>query len=396
VTAGDAWKEPACLTPSDTSYPFAIPPPESRDADHGVGITPVQMGKVRYNWRLIGSYMVMGRMAARIALEMDPPRSGPRPLNPVRDLGAVADLLELVFRRELDATGRRLIREARMISRAGPLVYLLTYLLGTSPGLSPGFVWDEDGRLVGNVTLLRSRNRPGAWRMANVAVHPDYRRRGIATRLLNATTQHILHLEGRSINLQVREDSPAMMLYRRFGFQSLGAVTVWQLDSRLRLDQILASGRPLSKAQKSHWALIWGMFSSVTRAAQGWPDQLSEEDFRPSIRRCVADIVMGRSVHRWVAPGATAAVLDGYVQLETAPGSRSRLTLRVRPEASGELEGDLLLMALRQMVRRGFTRAVIEHPAGDVAAEGRLREAGFRPYRTLVLMRLEIEQHGDT
>lgn len=186
-----------------------------------------------------------------------------------------------------------------------------------------------------------------------------------------------------------------MMLYSGLGFQSLGAVTCWQLDSRLRLDQILASGRPLSKAQKSHWALIWGLFSSVPRAAQGWPDQLSKADFRPSSRRWVADFAMGRSVHRWVAPGATAAALDGYIQLETAPGSRSRLTLRVRPEASGELEGDLLVVALRQMVRRGSARAVIEHPAGDVAAEGRLREAGFRPYRTLLLMRLEIERQGD-
>lgn len=382
---------PARLTLTDPPYTFRLLPPESGDAEHGAGIKPVQIGKVRYNRRLIGSCMVMGR----IALEMDPPRSGPRPLNPVRDLGAVADLLELVFRRELDATGRQLIREARMISRAGPLVHLLTFLSGASPGLSPGFVWDEDGRVVGNVTLLRSRSRPGGWRMANVAVHPDYRRRGIATGLLDAVTQHIRQLEGRSINLQVREDSPAMMLYGRLGFQSLGAVTRWQLDGRLRLDQILASGRPLSKAQKNHWALIWGLFSSVTRAAQGWPDQLSEDNFRPSFRRWVADVAMGRSVHRWAAAGAIAAVLDGYVQLETAPGSRSRLTLRVRPEASGGLEGDLLLVALRQMVRMGFTRAVIEHPAGDVAAEGRLREAGFRPYRTLVLMRLEIEQQGD-
>ncbi len=334
-------------------------------------------------------------MVARIALEMDRPRSGPRPLNPGRDLGAVADLLELVFRRELDATGRQLIREARLISRAGPLIYLLTFLSGTSLGLSPGFVWDEDGRVVGNVTLLRSRNRPGGWRMANVAVYPDYRRRGIATRLLNAATQHIRRLEGRSINLQVGEDSPAIMLYGRLGFESLGAVTHWRLEGRPRLDQILASGQPLSRAHKSHWAVLWRLFSSVTRAAQGWPDQLSEEDFRPSFQRWVADMMMGRSMHRWVASGATAAVLDGYVQLETASGLTSRLTLRVRPEASGELEGDLLLRALRQVAHRGFTRAVIEHPAGDVAAEGRLREAGFRPYRTLVLMRLEIEQQGD-
>jgi len=315
---------------------------------------------------------------------------GPRPLNPMRDLGAVADLLEAVFGRNLDASGRRMIREARMMSRIGPLLYLLSPFSQASAGLNPGLVWEEDDKIVGNVTIMPSQNRSGRWQMANVAVHPDYRRRGIATRLLDATIEHVRQRNGCSVSLQVKGDSTGVALYEQLGFQSLGAVTRWQLTGRLQLDQILAQSRPLRKARRDDWTAIWRLFCSASPAARGWPEPLSEKDFRPNIRRWAADLLAGHLVKRWVSPGATAAGLDGYVELQTWPGAKTQLTLRVRPEASGQLEGDLLVMALRHLSRRGYPEAVIDHPAGDVPAEGRLREAGFRPLRTLLLMQLEM------
>jgi hypothetical protein len=69
-----------------------------------------------------------------------------------------------------------------------------------------------------------------------------------------------------------------------------------------------------------------------------------------------------------------------------------QITLRVRPEFADTLEGDLLTAALEDLSERGYYRIVVDHPAGDVPAEGRFREAGFRPQRTLMLMQMDLAE----
>jgi ribosomal protein S18 acetylase RimI-like enzyme len=222
----------------------------------------------------------------------------------VRDLGAVADLLERVFSRELDANGRRMIQEARMMGRAGPFMYLLVPLSGGGVGFSPGYVWEENGRIVGNVTMIRSAKQKGVWQLANVAVDPDYRRQGIASRMMAESIAYIRRHKGHTIGLQVRQENKAIALYDQFGFQSQGAVTRWRLSGRLTLDRILSHGRQVIRARRQDWAEIWQIFSSLSPAAQGWPEPLTERDFRPSFWRWLSDFPVVRSVKRCVAPRA--------------------------------------------------------------------------------------------
>ena len=94
---------------------------------------------------------------------------------------------------------------------------------------------------------------------------------------------------------------------------------------------------------------------------------------------------------RWVAPDALGLELGGYVEARTLSGMIPQVTLRVRPDRADRLEGDLLAAALRYLSDRGHYRVVTDHPAADISAEGRFREAGFRPQRTLVLMQLDLE-----
>ncbi len=325
-------------------------------------------------------------MVARTALQLDLHRQGLRPLSPARDLVAVADLLENVFSRELDSRGRQMIREARAMGRLGLLMYLLFPFSGGAMGLSPGFVWQERGQVVGNISIMRSVRRPSAWQIANVAVHPDYRRRGIATQLVEAAVHYVAARGCDTLSLQVREENPAVSLYERLGFRPQGTVTRWELTGRLRLSEILTRGRSVIKARPDDWRAMWQLFNSVEPASQGWPDPLSQEDFRPGFWRRLGDGLAGRSVMRWVAPSALEGELDGYSEYRASPGIIPQLTLRVRDEAVGLVEGDLLLAALRHWSTRAHFHAIVDHRAADVAAEGRLREAGFHPVRTLLLM----------
>ena len=50
-----------------------------------------------------------------------PSKSSPglRTIDPRRDMGQVADLIEIAFRGDLDGTGRRMVREMRTLGRIG-------------------------------------------------------------------------------------------------------------------------------------------------------------------------------------------------------------------------------------------------------------------------------------
>lgn len=59
--------------------------------------------------------------------------------------------------------------------------------------------------------------------MMNVAVHPDYRRRGIAEALVLALADELITRNSHSLTLEVRtSNAPAIALYEKLGFEQIG------------------------------------------------------------------------------------------------------------------------------------------------------------------------------
>ena len=57
----------------------------------------------------------------------------------------------------------------------------------------------------------------------NVAVRPEYRRRGIGEILVEALTTHLRNIDCESLTLEVRaSNAPAIALYEKLGFQQVG------------------------------------------------------------------------------------------------------------------------------------------------------------------------------
>lgn len=59
--------------------------------------------------------------------------------------------------------------------------------------------------------------------MMNLAVNPDYRRCGVAQKLVSALLQELAHCGNYSLTLEVRaSNEPAKALYEKLGFQKVG------------------------------------------------------------------------------------------------------------------------------------------------------------------------------
>ena len=81
--------------------------------------------------------------------------NGIRPLHPARDLDGLAHLIEQAFGEELSEGGEQVLRELRLLSKLGPIGVLLTGMGSEVDGLFNGFVWEQSGQVVGNVTIGR-------------------------------------------------------------------------------------------------------------------------------------------------------------------------------------------------------------------------------------------------
>src|SRR5712691_9364317 len=103
-----------------------------------------------------------------------------RPMNPFRDGSAVAQLLRLVFQSEVGGGSLPLLPDWPWLRWVSPLINLFEALGMDAPEQMLGYVWECDGRIVGNATLGLSDSQTGIWLLSNVAVHPSFRRRGIA------------------------------------------------------------------------------------------------------------------------------------------------------------------------------------------------------------------------
>ena len=139
-----------------------------------------------------------------------------RPMDPRRDGVALADLLETAFRDEpADEEGQAMLRMLRNFG---------VFDVAMTDGAT-GFLWIEEGRIVGNASLMRNRARSDTWVVGNVGTHPSFRGRGIATALVMSCMRYVEGRGGTRVALEVSQsNAPAMRVYQRLGFAVTGLV----------------------------------------------------------------------------------------------------------------------------------------------------------------------------
>lgn len=334
-------------------------------------------------------------MSARVlssSSSAEAPRdAGLRPINLRTDLHDVADLLELAFGSTLDASGRAMLREMRMLSRSGPLLWAVAGLNRMVKGMLGGYVWiaPDSGALVGNVSLYPT-GHDDTWVVANVAVHPGFRRQGIAQALMRAALADARRQEAASVVLQVEEDNVgARQLYHKLGFEDMRTFTRWRRRPHLLPPRSLDDMPDINFRRRGEWQQQLDLAERLRPNEYGglaWLRPTRKDEFqRPWWKRLLGSFSMN-TIQHWVIRDAADEQLLATVRAETLWGrAYTRLDLLVHPEHQGQLERPFLNYLLRFWHNRG-KGLVVEHPADDLAARSVFREYDFEATHHLAHM----------
>lgn len=320
-----------------------------------------------------------------VTVPTDRPQKGPRPINLSKDLPQVVRLLEMVFGETLDAEGQRMF--AQLGNGQPPFLWRWSQGLVQ---LSPGFVWEENGRIVGNVTLLPAQT-PRRFLIANVAVHPDFRRRGMAKGLMQAVLEAVDQRRGQTVLLQVVKDNyQAVNLYRSLGFVTVGSMTEWFTPaSRLRELPLMDNRVETQPLRRQEWQEAYQLDLSCLHPDLNWPDPVRMDAYKTGWWRQVGNFFNGRQQETWVTTSSSGQLI-GMATIASEWGRVHRLSVRVRPAWRGQLERPLiakLIRRLRYLPRRNIR---IDHPDQDENVNQLLEEANFTARRTLTHMRLDL------
>lgn len=307
-----------------------------------------------------------------------------RRVNSRKDMQAIADLIEANFNHEMDSSGNRMLREMRAFGRAGFLGWLAGKLSLNPAAYPKGFVWEADGRLVGNASLVRVEGFPKRWVLANVAVYPNYRRRGIGRSLVQASIDYVRRRKGKELILQVdATNRSAQMMYTCMDFKSLGTRTTWVRAGAAPLPRFVDLGLARLR-NEGEWREQMALARHMHPDGVHWPYPLSAALFQPPD---LASLLYHQTSRHWVWREDDRLI--GSISARSGADEDDwRLILIVDEAARGRIERPLISAALMAFPRN-LKRLAIDYPTG--VAEQELKELGFQPRRCLTWMKLDLE-----
>jgi ribosomal protein S18 acetylase RimI-like enzyme len=301
-----------------------------------------------------------------------------------RDLDAVADLVEVCFSDTLDPDGRDYLLRMRSAARS-PSWLGWSAAAEWSGAAMTGYVWIQDNRLVGNVSMvpyfLKGRR---FFMIANVAVHPDYRRQGIARAMTEAAIAYARQKGAPAAWLQVREENEgAQTLYRSLGFQERVRRTTWLAEAEESAAQP-PTGVKITSPAGRYWAVQRAWLQRSYQDDLAWHMQFRLFLLQPGLLGWLVRLMYDAEIKQWAAQRGDR--LLAVVAWQQAWGHSNLLWLAAPPEADCEVVGSLLVHARRNAPSH---RAVLlEYPARQHAEA--IQEAGFQEQQTLVWMNLEF------
>jgi hypothetical protein len=293
-----------------------------------------------------------------------------RPIDIRNDLAQIADLIELCFKDHLDADGRVYLDQMR---RAARNAQYLTWAMHAKIQMPvSGYVWEDAGRITGNVSLMPvNKDGSRAVMIANVG-------RVLTEQALEFCTSQ----NCRTAWLQVRDDNlGAQHIYASLGFEERNRRATWVVDPVLYTPPKITNAAFVSGRRKNaDWQFQAAWLDEIYPPAVRWNLPFRRDVFRPGIRQDFWRFFNDLYVHHWAA--RRDQQLAGVVSWTPSHLAEDNLWLAPSPE----LETEAILCALPAAIMSRNTQRplTLNYPAGR--GDDALLSAGLTKENTLIWM----------
>ncbi len=303
-----------------------------------------------------------------------------------RDGEVVANLIEDAFALTNDPDGQIVLIQMRENARRMKNSSWIPV-----SGSTMGFVWEVNGRLVGNISLIPYNHKGRRlYLIANVAVAPDFRGQGIAKTLIARALRYSHQANVREVWLQVkRENEIAIRMYQQLGFRQDHCLDIWKKSGLIRSNQL----------QHYHYPSLYEVRS---REFSDWQHQKEwlELNYPPVVRWYSPLDFVDLSPWAWLNPLKWLNLIE-LQQFSLLVGEKlagvlslQRTVLRsdnlyiAAPATSSESEHVKILLTRFMQENWSGKALAAEYPAGRATSS--FESNGFTLARTLLWMHAEI------
>jgi ribosomal protein S18 acetylase RimI-like enzyme len=277
-----------------------------------------------------------------------------RPLDIRRDLDSLADLIEATFAGELANRGDDIREEIQTAKRLVPLLTVLGRLSEDFRHLFDGFVWEDQGRIVSSVTVQRMGNDKARWLIGTVATLPDYRRQGLARKLVTQAMEHARAHGAEVCVLDVRANNPAAYnLYRSLDFVHYDSTTDLKLETLPQVQAKPIDDYTLRRMELGEWQACYELAVRETPPEVAAFLPVSKAEYRIStLRRLLIPLLMRLQrldPHRWAAEKNNLLVGTMILIARRSTSNPHEIRLTIDSAHRAALAEPLLTLALETL-----------------------------------------------
>jgi ribosomal protein S18 acetylase RimI-like enzyme len=311
-----------------------------------------------------------------------------------RDFAGIKQIFELAFTEEYQQREVNIVDRIEKIESFYPLVRALSLFPNPYQHVFTVHVLEDEGQIAAMAQLSPRNQNQSRWHIDNIAVHPDFRGRGLAQAILNGVFDYYRERGALRFTLEVDlANTPAIKLYEKLGFRRYSTLTYFKLmPKRLAKykepeESVLPEG--LRERRPADTKPIWELYQDAIppyirvvedRSPQDValsPLQLGAEWLKKSLKRSQAlHLVVEDSHNRIVAS------LDLFAQLRSLPHV---IQMTVHP-GHGHLAEPLLKYALNQLASVSLNPVLIGCYECQRAKQDGIKSLGFKKLTADFLM----------
>lgn len=312
-----------------------------------------------------------------------------------RDFDGIKAIFELSFTEEYAQREVDIVRKIEKIESVYPLVKLLSLFPNPYQHVFTVHVAESENRIAGMAQMSPRNHNQSRWHVDNIAVHPDFRGKGVAQTLLNEVFAGYSEQGALRFTLEVdTSNAPAIKLYEKLGFRRYSTLYYYKMAAkqlaRFRDLETVSVHPDLRERRSGDSEAIWELYQAsippyirVVEDRQPGdfalgPMQQGAEWLKKSLKRSEA-------IH-WVVEDSQrntlAASMDIYAQLRTLPHV---IQLTLNP-GYGDLAEPLLKFALNQLAQVSINPVLIGAYECQRAKLDAVKNLGFKKLTSDFLM----------